>query len=89
MLSGGTCAEAWAINDAGQISGFSNNRRGALRAVLWLPLAAGYSVTDMGQLRGTTPQVLGMNEPLGTEVEVVGFGHSGNGADHATLWTVR
>lgn len=90
MLSGGTCAEAWAINDKGQISGFStNNRRGALRAVLWRPLEAGYSVTDLGQLRGTTPQVLGMNEPSGTEVEVVGFGRSTNGAEHATLWTAR
>lgn len=88
MLSGGTCAEAWAVNDAGQISGFSTNRRGALRAALWRPLAAGYSVTDLGQLRGTTPQVLGMNEPLGTEVEVVGFGRSRNGAEHATLWTL-
>ena len=89
MLSGGTCAEAWAINDEGQISGFSANRRGAFRAALWRPLEVGYSVTDMGQLRGTTPQVLGMNEPLSTGVEVVGFGRSRNGAEHATLWTVR
>ena len=89
MLSGGTCAEAWAVNDAGQISGFSTNRRGASRAVLWQPLETeGYSVTDIGQLRGTTPQVLGMNGPLGTEVEVVGFGQSRNGAEHATLWTL-
>ena len=91
FLSGGTCAEAWAVNDAGQISGFSTDRRGGFRAVLWRPLTGGgYSVTDLGQLGGTTPQVLGMNEPLATAgVEVVGFGHFTSGADHATLWTIK
>jgi uncharacterized membrane protein len=92
MLSGGTCAEAWAINDAGQISGFSTNRSGGRRAVLWQwqPLTTGYSVSDLGAIRGTIPQVLGINEPLanGTGVEVVGYGFARNGAERATLWTL-
>ena len=91
MLSGGTCAEAWAVNDAGQISGFSTNQRGASRAVLWQSLATGgYSVTDLGQLRGTKSQAaLGMNEPSATGggVEVVGYASSA-GRVRAILWTL-
>jgi probable HAF family extracellular repeat protein len=86
-LSGGACAEASSINDAGQISGFSSDGRGALRAVLWRGLVAGgYSVTDLG----AASEVLGMNEPsaLGA-VEVVGLRQSGNGATGATLWTIK
>jgi probable HAF family extracellular repeat protein len=89
-LSGGTCAEAWANNDAGQISGFSNDQHGFVRAVLWQPLnAGGYSVTDLGHLHGAGARVLGMNEPLasGTGVEVVGYGPSAN-RERATLWTL-
>jgi probable HAF family extracellular repeat protein len=90
MLSGGTCAEAWAVNDGGQISGFSTNRRGTSRAVLWQPLGTGgYSVTDLGQLHGARSQAaFGMNEPLATGggVEVVGYGSSPS--ERATLWTL-
>jgi probable HAF family extracellular repeat protein len=90
VLSGGTCAQAMAINDAGQISGLSSNSRGAFRAVLWRPTAGGYSVTDLGQPRGTTPNLMGINEPsaTGAAVEVAGFARSTSGAEHATLWTI-
>jgi uncharacterized membrane protein len=89
MLSGGSCAEAWAVNDAGQISGFSTERRGRRRVVLWQPLeAGGYSVTDLGSQGGTTPFAVGMNEPSASGgVEVVGFAQSPS-HDRATLWTV-
>ena len=90
MLSGGTCAEAWAINDVGHITGFSTTGSGAAHAVLWRPVTGGYSVTDLGELRGTTLQVIGMNEPLATgSVEVVGYARVNNGAEHATLWTLH
>ena len=87
MLSGGACAEAWSVNDAGQISGVSADARGAYRAVLWRPLTAGgYSVTDLG----AAWQVNGMNEPsaLGA-VEVVGIGGPRSFATSATLWTIN
>lgn len=87
MLSGGTCAEAWAVNDAGQISGFSTRRGGRIRAVLWRPLeGGGYSVIDLGTQGSTTPFAVGMNEPgaSGT-VEVIGFAQS---PERAILWTV-
>ncbi|MEP7227995.1 MAG: hypothetical protein ABI785_11580 [Gemmatimonadales bacterium] len=89
MLNGGACAEAWAVNDAGQISGYSTEQRGRRRAVLWQPLAAGgYSVTDLGSQGGTTPFAFGMNEPSASGgIEVVGFAQSPS-RDRATLWTV-
>jgi probable HAF family extracellular repeat protein len=90
MLSGGSCAEARAINDAGQISGFARDGHFRGRAVLWQPSGSGgYSVTDLGLKAGTLGQVLGMNEPLGpgTGVEVVGYAQSPN-RDRAILWTL-
>jgi probable HAF family extracellular repeat protein len=90
MLSGGTCAEARAINDAGQISGFARDGHFRGRAVLWQPSGSGgYSVTELGLKGGTLAQVLGMNEPLvsGTGVEVVGYAQSPN-RDRAILWTL-
>jgi probable HAF family extracellular repeat protein len=90
MLSGGSCAEASAINDAGQISGFARDQHFRGRAVLWQPSAGGYSVTDLGLKGGTLAQVLGMNEPTATGggVEVVGFAQSPNHT-RAVLWTVE
>jgi probable HAF family extracellular repeat protein len=95
MLKGGSCAYAFAVNDAGQVSGTATDARGSTRAVLWKPLASGgYSVADLGRLVGTTPFILGMNEPRLnasglSEVEVVGTSQFSGGAVHATLWTVR
>jgi probable HAF family extracellular repeat protein len=86
MLSGGTCAEAWAVNDAGQISGYSTEQRGRIRAVLWRLQAGGYSVIDLGSQGGGF--ALGLNEPSASgSVEVVGFVQSPR-QDRATLWTL-
>lgn len=86
-LSPASCSEALAINDHGQIAGFSSDRRG-LHAVLWQPSTAGYSITDLGPVRGTgSPIVYGMNEPLadGSRLELVGVIQS---TERATLWTL-
>lgn len=95
MLGGGLCAAASAVNDAGQVSGTAADAHGFTRAVLWKPLAGGgYTVADLGRLVGTTPSILGMNEPQLnasglSEVEVVGASRFTRGAVHATLWTVK
>jgi probable HAF family extracellular repeat protein len=86
-LSATACSEAFATNDHGQIAGYSSDRRG-FHAVLWQPSTSGYTITDLGQIRGTgSPIVYGMNEPLadGSRLELVGLTQS---RERATLWTL-
>lgn len=78
------CETAYAINDAGQVSGSSGGR-----AVLWI-LGETISVRDLGKPSGTsTAEGMALNEPLGGTTEIVGYGRSSSGAERGTLWTVR
>jgi len=87
-----SCSQATAVNDAGQITGFSSVRGGSDHAVLWRPLqAGGYAVTDLGVI-GNQALVQAINEPgSGAQagLEIVGASHFRSGALHATLWTVK
>jgi uncharacterized membrane protein len=90
-LAGGSCSVAWAINDAGQITGSARDSRGRNQAVLWLPTGAGsYSILNLGNPPGSlSSEGRGLNEPQadgsgGVVLEVVGASGS-----RATLWKVR
>jgi probable HAF family extracellular repeat protein len=83
---GGSCGDAWTINESGQIAGFAADRRGGQHAVLWRPTVSGYAVTDLGPAGGVR---VGLNSPSagGTSVEIVGTSFS-KGSTRATLWAV-
>jgi hypothetical protein len=82
-LAGGFCSFAWAINNAGQITGSARDARGRDQAVLWIPQAGGgYSILALSRLGG---EGRGLNEPVPDAsgvavVEVVGG---------STLWKVK
>jgi len=60
-LAGGFCSFAWAINDAGQITGSARDVRGRNQAVLWIPNAeGGFSILALSRLGG---EGRGLNEP--------------------------
>jgi uncharacterized membrane protein len=91
-LAGGSCSFAWAINDAGEITGSARDARGRNHAVLWRPAGSGgYSILNLGELRGTrSSEGRGLNEPQpdgtgGQILEVVGV----SGSSRGTLWKVR
>jgi probable HAF family extracellular repeat protein len=76
---GDTNASAWAINDLGQVAGYSWNCESAGRGVLW----QGDKVINLGSLGGTYTATTDINN-LG---EVTGTSSlAGNTADHAFLW---
>lgn len=81
-LPNGTTAEAFGVNDRGQVVGYSNTRVGTstvTRPVLW----SGTTVTDLGTLGGNTGRAYGINN-LG---HVVGYSYlSDNTSLRAFLW---
>lgn len=81
-LPNGTIAEAFGVNDRGQVVGYSNTRVGTstvTRPVLW----SGTVVTDLGTLGGNTGRAYGINN-LG---HVVGYSYlSDNTSMRAFLW---
>jgi len=83
---GGTTA-AYAINDAGEISGYSSTARGSrrLQAVLWLPQGTGYVLKTLG----SAGYGYALNEPSGGTTQTAGSVPNKGGSERATLWTVR
>lgn len=83
-LGSSLCDVAYAINDAGQVTGSSGGN-----AVLWT-LGATISVRDLGNPSGTsTSEGMALNEPLAGATEVVGYGRTSEDAERGTVWTVR
>jgi len=90
---GGCASEARAINDAGDIAGWATTRRGGSRAVLWTLDNGGYTVMDLGRLKGAVSSLAtALNEPVaspgGTSVELTGWSTTGAQAFRGTLWKV-
>jgi probable HAF family extracellular repeat protein len=75
---GGKGAEAHAINERGQIVGWSETASGASHAFLW---QAG-KLTDLGTLGGTQSSAATLNE----RGQIVGSSQTASGAFHAFLW---
>jgi uncharacterized membrane protein len=84
-LRGATAA--YAINDAGEISGYSSSARGGrrLQAVLWLPQGTGYVLKTLG----SAGFGYALNEPSGGTTQTAGSAPSKGGSERAVLWTVR
>src|SRR5207249_4345433 len=83
-LLGGSTSFAYAVNDSGQVVGFSETAAGgAFHAFLWT--AAGGAV-DLGTLGGRGSEAHGVN----ASGQVVGFSETvAGGAYHAFSWTVK
>ena len=77
---GGRYSAGLAINDAGQVAGYSTeNNTGNLRAVVW----NGINATELDTLGGVGSQANAINNAG----QVVGSSNTvGNAAKHATLW---
>ena len=77
---GGTTSFAYAINNSGQVAGWSNSTGNtAYHATLW----NGTTATDLGTLGGTSSGAYAINN----SGQVAGWSNiTGNTAYHATLW---
>jgi probable HAF family extracellular repeat protein len=78
-LPGGTSSLANGINDAGQITGYSNGTAG-VHAVIWKKQGG---IRDLGALSGGYSQGLAIN----LQGEVAGFSMTENGTSHGVLWS--
>jgi probable HAF family extracellular repeat protein len=77
---GGDHSEANAINNRGEVVGFSKNRNGATRAFLWRP---GRGMRGLGTLGGSGSGA----EDINDATQVVGSSETSDGSVHAFLWT--
>jgi probable HAF family extracellular repeat protein len=80
-LPGGNSSAAHAINERGQIVGFSTTASGAEHAVLW---SKDGKMTDLGTLPGGTYS--GARD-INERGQVVGFSATASGEVRAVLWT--
>jgi probable HAF family extracellular repeat protein len=71
-------AEARAVNDAGEVVGWSEAANGAIHAVLWTKAAT----RDLGTLGGANSCALGIN----ASGQVVGWAETATGERHAVRW---
>lgn len=76
---GGERSRAWAINDAGLITGFSETASGDTHAFIYSDLAG---MVDLGTLGGSRSYAHGMNE----QGHVVGMSTTADGEKHAFIW---
>ena len=75
---GGDMSGVTALNDHGQIVGFSTTASGATHGFLWQDGA----MTDLGTLGGLSSRAIALNE----HGQVVGNSTTGTGATHGFLW---
>ena len=73
-------SEAVAINDPGQIVGWSNTIAGPRHAVLW---SAAYVIQDLGTLGGSNSEAVDIN----TSGQVIGMSDVAAGGRRAFIWT--
>jgi probable HAF family extracellular repeat protein len=70
---------AWAINNRGQITGYSDTSKGQTHAFLW----EGGVMTDLGTLGGKYSFAYAIND----HGQVVGASYTTSRAEHACLWS--
>ena len=75
---GGSHSGARAINDRGQVVGWSDTADGAMHAVLW----EGGTLTELGTLVGDTILAYAVN----ARRQAVGVSETARGEWHAALW---
>lgn len=76
---GGSSAQAYGVNDAGQVVGYATNAASQSRAFLW----QNGMMSDLGTLGGVASQANGLN----AAGRVVGYSRIGAGSvHHATFW---
>ncbi len=78
-LGGGT-SSAQAINNAGQVVGYSRTTIGVQHAFIW---TAASGMTDLGTLGGAESEAFGIN----ASGQVVGWSDTAGGLAEAVLWT--
>ena len=70
---------AWAINNSGQITGYSDTSKGEMHAFLW----NGGTLTDLGTLGGKYSFAYAINN----YGQMVGAGYTASREEHACLWS--
>ena len=70
---------AWAINNAGQITGYGDASNGMTHAFLW----EGGTMTDLGTLGGRDSFAYAINN----YGQMVGAGYTASREEHACLWS--
>jgi probable HAF family extracellular repeat protein len=70
---------AWAINNRGQITGYSDTSKGETHAFLW----DGGTLTDLGTLGGRHSFAYAINK----HGQVVGASYTASREEHACLWS--
>lgn len=75
---GGNATSANAINNAGDVAGYSYTNTGQPHAFLW----SKHKMTDLGTLGGNTSQASGIN----SQKQIVGWSATSNGSTHAFSW---
>lgn len=81
---GGSNSGASAINEAGQVVGYSTTQRGDTHAFLW---TAGRGMVDLGTLGGTFSEATDINEAGQVVGRSTVSGDRTSGEWHAFLWT--
>jgi probable HAF family extracellular repeat protein len=84
---GGTNTGALAVNDIGQVAGYSKIKAGADHAFLWTPAAGTFAhgtMIDLGTLPG---DVASHAQGINSRGQVVGYSNDPSYYSHAFLWT--
>lgn len=75
----GGASAGMAINDGGQVAGYTRNSQGSYRATVW----NGSTPTDLGTLGGTSSWASDINNAG----QIAGWSDTGQGSPHAVVWS--